>query len=244
MLAQLVAYLRDVPMGETYELEREKDRMVFRFADAEVEGKEAWKAELTGRGVTNAYAFYALGDRDRGEPYADFVWEGRQGLLTVFRDGRKTYWTVRSEFDRNAKDRQHPFVYTFTENDFPTAPAGLPQFANCTEEYRRFLAEIAAFAEEIGQRYYAERFRKALARLTDADVVIPEWTRNHFPRMTTEQFRLYAASIDADVFAKENGWEDEAAAAVKAGRWEEYDRLTKELQWQNKRAELYAANAR
>ena len=267
LIAELAAYLRDVPEGQGFELAFDVEKITFHpiaqgGAEESVAASAAeWREALAKRGLVNAYALYGQTEQEIEEQ--GFTYSRLWGVLTVFADGRKTYWTpvaertqwteVEREFkvkrwwmERTVRRKEKWPVYSvdYTEREVTGAPADWPKFTDCSEELARVYKELAELCDDIGEKYFGGRFREGYRVLTDeAEPGMSEQMRKHFPKMTGAKLRLYNAALCARVFGGMGSWNDvPAGRAEAANRSDDYRRLSAELARYGKMAEMYAAN--
>ncbi len=132
-----------------------------------------------------------------------------------------------------------PFL-RYTENHLVSYDIPRDTCRDNTDSFAAVLGEIAAFAEEIGFPWFAERYREARAVLTadqPCDPALP------LPHMSEIGQRLVNAANIADLFGCMGSWNDSPPCyAREKGRAEDYERLSSALFSELRMAVLYAVN--
>ncbi len=249
-LARLALYTkRTMKNGNEneYKLGEYVNRMIFSFLPSEgsffikadeCTDTQSWYKALQKRAVKEIHLVIFF--EENNIKFAGFSNSAKQGLFTEYKDGKKTFWAAKWEFDSVSKS------WTVYYKEFEwTGNSNLTySFPECSKDFERALIDIEKLACKLGFDNFAYIFKDAYDILTSKDApLIPEWTKDSMLDLQDEKAKLFWAASRADVFGGMGSWNDiPDCVAHEMGLQEDYDRLSHDLYISIKKAVMNAVN--
>lgn len=249
-MARIVAYVKESRLDspvQPFKNDRYEERIIYTFAGKRSpsdQGNETsydtadWCHVLYERHLKRI--FLLVNTKSNDPRRAGFANGEEQCIVTVFDNNRVTYWVPKWEFDPTRK----MWTIYYNENLWENAPDEDPVFEDTTQEFKRVLGKIEILAGRIKCNHFASQFHKAYSMLSgEAPADIPDWMKDTMFDLEENALRMFLAASQADVFGGMGSWNDDPAGiAQEKGLGEEYDRLSKELYVQIRKAVMYAVN--
>ena len=249
-LIRLVSYIKEAMQTgseKEFKLGKYESRILFSFLpkknllfshDEKCDDVLSWYKGLKKREIKdiNLINYFETNDIK----LAGFSNAARQGIVTTYADGNKTFWAAKWEFDDTVK----LWTVYYKEFEWTESQDGAFYFPECRKDFERTLLDIEKLAHTLGFNGFANIFRGAYDTLTGKNnPTAPEWAKDTMPNFKGESLKLFLAASAADVFGAMGSWNDSPyGVAFKKGLGEEYDRLSHDLYVSIKKAVMNAVN--